>query len=345
MSGTSLDGLDLCLARFTEADGHFSYTIEAGETIPYPGEWLVRLKAAENCNGVELIKLHTAYGQFLGESSRAFLERHKQQDPLFIASHGHTIFHRPDLGYTFQLGSGASLAAAAKLPVVCDFRSTDVALGGQGAPLVPVGDQLLFGDYSYCLNLGGFANISFMQNGKRIACDIGAVNYVLNRLAKRAGKNYDPEGSIAASGTIIPALLDKLNALPFYKIAPPKSLGREWVESAIFPLLDSGNRVEDLLRTFTEHAAIQIGEFCREDGKMLVTGGGAHNHFFTGLLHTTCKATIVVPDAATVDFKEALIFAFLGWLRWQGKNNVLSSVTGASSDSCSGAIYCPENAK
>lgn len=339
MSGTSLDGLDLCLVRISETDGVFSYLIAGAETVPYPGDWLVRLKAAENCNGVELVRMDSDYGRFLGEAASAFLEKNPGEKPLLIASHGHTIFHRPDLGYTYQLGSGASLAAAASLPVVCDFRSTDVALGGQGAPLVPVGDALLFGDYTYCLNLGGFANISFAKNGGRIAFDICPVNYVLNRVAKRAGMNFDAGGKLAASGKIIPELLERLNAIPFYKIPPPKSLGREWAESAIFPVLSSAYSTEDLLRTFTEHAAMQIGECCNAPGKMLVTGGGAHNHFFVERLRAFSKAEVVVPDAATIDFKEALIFAFLGWLRWNGRVNVLASVTGAKTDSSSGAIY------
>lgn len=339
MSGTSLDGLDICLASFSEEGGRFSTHIEAGETIPYSGEWLARLKSAESCSGPELIRLHTEYGHYLGEQVCAFLERKKCAAPDFIASHGHTIFHQPQLRITFQLGSGASLAARAGLPVVCDFRSTDVALGGQGAPLVPVGDKLLFGEYGSCLNLGGFANISFDRNGKRIAYDICAVNYVLNRLAKRAGKLYDAGGALAASGQIIPELAEKLNAIPHYKTAPPKSLGREWAESSIFPMLKNDWRTEDLLRTYTEHIALQLASAIPSEGEVLVTGGGAHNGFLLQLLRARLQNRIVVPDEATIDFKEALVFAFLGWLRWHGKINVLSSVTGASRDSSSGAVY------
>lgn len=339
MSGTSLDGLDICLAHFSENPTGFSYTVEAAETISYPGDWLANLKAAESCSGPELVRLHVAYGNFLGMQVKSFLERKKLAAPDFISSHGHTIFHQPQHQLTFQLGSGASLAAASALPVVCDFRSTDVALGGQGAPLVPVGDKLLFGEYGSCLNLGGFANISYDKNGKRIAFDICAVNYVMNRIAKRVGKLYDANGALAEAGMILPDLLEKLNSLSYYKTAPPKSLGREWVESSIFPLMKNEWRTEDLLRTFAEHIAFQISVSIPPGGNVLVTGGGAHNSFLIRLLNEKCGGGIVVPDTLTVDFKEALVFAFLGWLRWNQRTNVLATVTGASKDSCSGAVY------
>lgn len=339
MSGTSLDGLDICLVQFSEGENGVSYSIESAETISYPGEWLANLKSAESCSGTELVRLHVAYGDFLGMQVKEFISRNKTTAPDFIASHGHTIFHQPQSRLTFQLGSGASLAATSGIPVVCDFRSTDVALGGQGAPLVPIGDKLLFGEYNACLNLGGFANISFDANDKRIAFDICAVNYVMNRLAKRAGKMYDANGDLAASGNVIPELLEKLNAIPFYKMAAPKSLGREWAESSIFPLMKNEWRVEDLLRTFAEHIALQISVCVPANGNVLVTGGGAHNSFLIGLLREKCGNRIVVPDAMTIDFKEALVFAFLGWLRWNNKVNVLSTVTGAKGDSCSGAVY------
>lgn len=339
MSGTSLDGLDICRVRFSENESGWHYMIDAAETVRYPDQWLVKLRSAENCNGVELVRLHTEYGKFTGEMVNAFLEKFPGETPAFIASHGHTIFHRPDLGYTFQLGAGASVAAAASLPVVCDFRTTDVALGGQGAPLVPVGDELLFGNYHSCLNLGGFANISYSENGKRIAYDICAVNYVLNRLAKRAGKMYDADGAMAKSGNVLTDLLERLNALPYYRALPPKSLGREWAESNIFPLLKSDYRTEDLLRTFTLHVAEQIGAAAPAGGRMLITGGGAHNRFLVELLNEKCNCEVVVPDPMTVDFKEALVFAFLGLLRWKNRVNVLASVTGATRDSSSGSIF------
>jgi anhydro-N-acetylmuramic acid kinase len=339
MSGTSLDGLDICLARFSDDSGHWNYEIEAAETVSYPEEWVKKLLRAEKTAGAELMNLHREYGNSLGECVNDFLKKHSAEKPLFVASHGHTIFHQPVAGYTFQLGDGEAIKSVCGIPVVSDFRTLDVSLGGQGAPLVPVGDALLFSQYEYCLNLGGIANISFDEDGKRIAFDICAINYVLNRLANRLGKSFDKNGRFSAAGKIIPEVLEKLNALPYYKKSPPKSIGREWIEETIFPLLPENLKTEDLLRTFSEHAAEQISRVISGKGKLLITGGGAHNTFFIDELQKKCKAEIVIPDSKTIDFKEALIFAFLGLLRWNNKVNTLASVTGAGRDSSGGIIF------
>lgn len=346
MSGTSLDGLDICLANFTETKDGWQYGIECAETVTYPQDWITRLLHAEKTSGEELQRFHSAYGKYLGECVNAFLQKHALQQPDFVASHGHTIFHQPQIGYTFQAGSGVTLREACGIPVVCDFRTLDVALGGQGAPLVPIGDTLLFKDYDYCLNLGGFANISFDAEGpkdssrsKRIAYDICAVNYVLNRLAMRLGKPYDENGAFAASGKLLPEIFEKLNALPYFRQPPPKSIGREWVEETIFPLMKETEKPEDLLRTFTEHVAKQISSALTDKGKMLITGGGAHNTFLISLLKQKSKVEMILPDAETIGFKEALIFGFLGVLRWENRINTLSSVTGARQDSSGGTVY------
>ncbi|GAB4132594.1 MAG: anhydro-N-acetylmuramic acid kinase [Bacteroidia bacterium] len=338
MSGTSLDGLDICLAAFAENNGKAEYEILHAGTISYQPEHIQMLKKAETCSGAELMQLHHEYGVFLGKQVLHFLNEFPVK-PDAIASHGHTIFHRPDAGYTFQLGSGASLAATSGITTICDFRSTDVALGGQGAPLVPAGDEWLFPDYDACLNIGGFANISFRENQTRIAFDICPVNYVLNALCKRIHKDFDDQGLTASSGKSIPALLEILNTLPFYELPYPKSLGREWTENNIFPLLEDHFPVQDLLRTFTEHAAMQIAKYIPESGKTLVTGGGAWNRFLIHRIESHTTGKLVIPDARLVNFKEALIFAFLGYLRLNDRINVLSSVTGALKDSCSGAVY------
>jgi anhydro-N-acetylmuramic acid kinase len=341
MSGTSLDGLDLCLVCFGEDENDiYTYSVYAAETISYPDEWREKLLSAEHADGNALMELHNAYGKFLGESVAKFLAQvPKARQPGYVSSHGHTIFHRPDLGYTFQLGSGASLAAACALPVVCDFRSSDVALGGQGAPLVPIGDKLLFGEFEECLNLGGFANISFEEKEKRLAYDICPVNYVLNYLAQREGMSYDVDGRLSASGKILRPLLTDLNSLDYYKQPYPKSAGREWVEKEIFPLLSTDYNTRDLLATFTDHVVNQVSRNTGSKGRLLVTGGGAHNSYLIRQLKRACALQIVLPDQTTMDFKEAIIFAFLGWLRWRNKVNVLSSVTGARKDSSAGAIY------
>lgn len=337
MSGTSLDGVDLALCIISN-EGR-KYNVLRAKTIPYPEEWKRKLKAAEKSSGEELTAHDREYGQYLGLLCREFLNGEK---PDYIASHGHTIFHDPSNGYTFQSGSGSEIARITGITTVNDFRTTDVSLGGQGAPLVPIGDSLLFSKYTYCLNLGGFINVSFEEDGVRRAYDIAPLNYVLNPVARQMGMEYDSGGKVAAKGKYIRALGEKLDALPFYTAAPPKSLGREWVENQISPLLTETISPADQLHTICVHAAKQVGIACPREGKMLVTGGGAYNDFFIAQLKKNCKATIVIPDEETIDFKEAIIFALLGYLRVQGNVNALSSVTGASRDSCGGTIHTPK---
>lgn len=343
MSGTSLDGVDIASCTFHFRNVKWTYSMEKAETIPYPEEWKARLAGLENKSAVEFAKTDAEYGHFLGKIAKAFHSRHKLE-PSFIASHGHTIFHQPAAGFTTQIGKGSCIAAEAGIPVVCDFRSADVALGGQGAPLVPVGDRLLFGQYTYCLNLGGFANISYERSGKRIAYDICPANIVLNHLASVLHKNFDEDGLISRNGTLHQSLLNDLNNLEYYKLPPPKSLGKEWVLAVIHPLLEKYSiPVEDKLRTFTEHIAEQVSASVRAGRKntMLVTGGGASNRFLAERIFGKCKVDAVIPDPLTLNFKEALIFAFLGVLRWRGEINCLKSATGARTDNCGGTIYSP----
>jgi len=338
MSGTSLDGIDLALCKFGEKSEPFS--IQKAVTIPYTEEWVRKLKQAESCSGKELIVLHREYGKYLGEICHDFLKDvDVSHQPSFISSHGHTIFHEPKKHLTFQLGCGASIAVASGIDTICDFRITDVARGGQGAPLVPIGDAMLFGAYTYCLNLGGFVNISHEEKGKRIAFDIAPLNYVLNRVAAREKLNYDEGGALAASGKIIASLEKQLDALEYYSQSAPKSLGREWVEESIFPLLSDRYSTADILHTFCVHAARQTAKCCPQKGTMLVTGGGAYNTFFIEALRKVCVPEIILPDSSVIEFKEALVFAYLGYLRMNNTFNALSSVTGAHFDSISGSIF------
>lgn len=263
---------------------------------------------------------------------------------MLIASHGHTVFHRPDEGYTLQIGDGKEIAKIAGVVTVNDFRSLDVSIGGQGAPLVPVGDKLLFPEFPVCLNIGGIANVSFDRNEKRIAFDICPANQVLDFLAKKNGMAYDANGDMARAGHVDKELLQALNALPYYKLAPPKSLGREWVESVIMPIMKLNEAsVNDLLATFTEHIAEQISRSVAElpSSRLLVTGGGAFNKYLIGRLIMHTHHQVVIPESDLISFKEALVFALLGLLRWHGETNVFCSVTGARSDSCSGNIHFP----
>lgn len=341
MSGTSLDGLDIAAVEFYFNKEKWSFKLVAAETIPYSKEWENRLKTAHELSGEALTELHSKYGRFIGEEVLGFIQNENFACDL-IASHGHTVFHQPEKGYTLQIGSGAAISASTNVLTVSDFRTGDVARGGQGAPLVPIGDKLLFSDYTYCLNLGGFANISYEKNGKRLAYDNCPVNFVLNYFANKKGLPFDEDGKLGRQGKINYELLEKLNQIPFYQSTSPKSLGREWVENTFFPVLDHFHISDtDKLRTVYEHIAIQIGKAISVNGKMLVTGGGAFNSFLIERIKTHATTEIVIPSKEIIDFKEAIIFAFLGVLRIKNINNCLASVTGASKDSCGGIVFFP----
>lgn len=343
MSGTSLDGMDMAACNFYVRDGRWEYTIEHTVTWPYTPDWKTRLQSLFISNAAELAKMHFDYGNLTGELAARF-HASTSFDPLLIASHGHTVFHDPTTGFTTQIGLGAAIAAASGKPVICDFRATDVCLGGQGAPLVPMGDDILFSQYDACLNLGGFSNISLKRDDKRIAFDICPVNTVLNKLSGKLGQEFDFNGNLAKEGEIIEPLLEKLNSLPYYNLLPPKSLGTEMLIRHIFPVLEDLNYpVKNILRTFVEHISAQIARIVREYKikEILLTGGGAHNLFLIGNLQEACGCKLIIPDNETIEYKEALIFALLGLLRWSGKTNILSSATGAYADSCGGAVYLP----
>ena len=343
MSGTSLDGLDVVHCTFTETGGKYSFRINACDTFIYPETWQQRLRNLPSAPAAEFAWCHNEYGLYAGSLILTFLERH-HLNADFVASHGHTIFHRPDESFTSQIGEGAIMAAVCGLPVICDFRTGDVAHGGQGAPLVPIGDELLFSQYTYCLNIGGFANISMNLGGKRVAFDISPANIVLNQLAGRIGLPYDDAGKIASVGNVRMPLLQKLNDLPYFGQQPPKSLGREWVESHVLPIIQGEeNEIPDLLRTYTEHIAMQVAAAAHgaDGNSMLSTGGGAYNAFLIERIKAFSGLEVIVPIDEIVNYKEALIFALLGLLRWNGIPNSLASVTGATGNVCGGCIYLP----
>ncbi|MBI1288283.1 MAG: anhydro-N-acetylmuramic acid kinase [Flavobacteriales bacterium] len=344
MSGTSLDGLDLCLAEF-DFDGKWGFRIIHADCVNYNEHWRKKLATAHNLSDEELRQLHVEFGQFIGENVNSFLQKNQLAKPELVCSHGHTVFHQPENVITVQIGDGRIIADITGITCVNDFRSLDVSLGGQGAPLVPVGDELLFSEFDACLNLGGFSNISFKEDGERRAFDICPVNIVLNELANRLGHPFDHNGELARSGKLNEALLDRLNSLDLYKEDIRPSLAREWVETVVTPLLKESSLTEvDLMRTFVEHVAIQIARVVERKapgGRVLVTGGGAYNSFLMERMNAYCLADLIIPDKQTIEFKEALIFAFLGVLRVNDETNVLRSVTGASRDSCSGTVYQP----
>jgi len=348
MSGTSLDGLDVAFCRFEYADKKWSYNIIKATTYKYSKIWKTKLSKAANTDALEFSILHNDFGMFCGNLILKFIKENKF-NPDFICSHGHTVFHQPKKKLTVQIGSGASIAAVTGITTVCDFRTTDVALGGQGAPLVPIGDKLLFAQYDICLNIGGFSNLSFTKNLKRIAFDVCPANIALNYLANKAEKEFDNDGNMASNGKICKPLLHKLDGLNYYKDNPPKSLGKEWLDNVFIPVLESfpDLTINDLLRTCTEHIARQIAtQITQIDAKkVLVTGGGAFNTFLMNLVRSKCKSEIIIPEKDLVNYKEALIFALLGVLRIRGENNCLCDVTGAKHDNCGGAVYLSASSK
>lgn len=342
MSGTSLDGLDIAYCKFEKNDEKWNYEILEAETIPYPSDISKYLKESIALSGINLRTIDLKLGYWMGEQVRVFINKYLVR-AQFVSSHGHTIFHQPDNGLTLQIGDINALHAACDLPVVGDFRTLDVMKGGQGAPLVPAGDQLLFPEFDICLNLGGIANLSYYNaESSRIAYDVSVCNLLLNKLAESEGFDYDEDGKMAASGTRNQDLLKQLNAIDYYKNPAPKSLGLEQIEDEIFPLFKkSSDKNANLLATAAEHIAEQISHSIKshiDNGKVLITGGGARNRFLIESLKDKLSHQIeiaAVPEKL-VDYKEALLFAFLGVLNLRNETNVFSSVTGANSNSISG---------
>lgn len=342
MSGTSLDGVDLAHIRFSVTDGRWHFEICECETVGYSKDWVDTLKVAVGFDSEKLQHLNIKYTKLLGAIISEFISKNQIEHLDAVCSHGHTILHQPQNGFTLQIGNLAEIANLTQQKVVCDFRVDDVALGGQGAPLVPIGDRLLFSEYDYCLNLGGFSNVSFEGNGKRVAFDIAAINTVLNFYSNQLGFDYDDQGKIAASGRINGALLSELNALDYYKKPWPKSLGFEYVKETLLPLINRFEiPVSDKMRTFTEHVAFQISlALPNKTGKILVTGGGAYHDFLIGRMQFHLpEMQIIIPQRKILEFKEALIFALLGVLKLRNETNVLAGVTGAKYDHSSGRIF------
>ncbi len=337
MSGTSLDGLDIALCEFQEKNQKIHFKILASETIDYDTLWKERLQNAHQVSAEQYFKLHAMYGEFIAKNINLFLKKNNQTAD-YIASHGHTVFHQPVLGFTTQIGCGATIAAKTGISTICDFRSIDVALGGQGAPLVPVGDRDLFAQYDSCLNIGGIANISFTKHNNTQAFDICVANMALNYICEEIGKSFDDGGYMASQGKINNDLLSQLLDLH----TGNKSLGREWFEQHMKPLLDSCYiSIENKLATCVEFCAIHISQVLNQHElkSVLITGGGAYNQFLITKIQKLYNGNIEIPSNEIIEFKEAVIFAYLGYLKIHHKPNTLCSVTKASRDSIGGCIY------
>ena len=341
MSGTSLDGLDIAHCKFIFDDKwHFNLTHH--ETVPYSKEQKHELANLENESAINYVLIHTKFGNLIGNEVNKFIEKNKITNIDFVASHGHTVFHQPKKNLTTQIGCGAQIAATTGIETICDFRTKDVALGGQGAPLVPIGDELLFSEYDFCLNLGGIANISFKANGKRISYDLAMANMVNNYICSLEGIEYDDQGKLGASGNFNQNLYNDLNAIAFFSKSHPKSLGKENFINNFKPILDKYDISNaNKLNTFGKHLAHQICKILSStiDKKVLITGGGAFNAFWISEIKNTTNAQIIIPENKIIEYKEAIIFGFLGVLRKKQLVNCLASATGAKKDSIGGTIY------
>jgi anhydro-N-acetylmuramic acid kinase len=377
MSGSSLDGLDIAYVHLQERAGKWEYEFIHTTCVPYPGQWRDRLAAAHGLSALDYQLLHADYGHWLGQQVLQFIAEHALAYQVqLIVSHGHTVFHLPARRMTAQLGDGAAIAAVTGINTVSDLRAMDLALGGQGAPIVPGGERLLFSEYALLLNLGGIANISGRvaseqpahaspaPGGSFVAWDVCPANRVLDLLSAREGRPYDEGGALAATGRVDDDLLRKLNALSYYGQVYPKSLANDLGTDTIFPMITAATlSTADALRTYIEHIAMQVSHAVSllrpgRDGaltsglpeevpaipasRLLLTGGGAHNSFLLSRLRESLQSLrveIVVPDAVLIDYKEALVMALLGVLRWREENNVPASVTGARRDSIGGAVW------
>lgn len=350
MSGSSLDGLDIVYVHLDENRGSWKYNILAADCVKYNEDWIEELKNAKNKSVADFLKLNTRYGNYLADCVNDFIEKNMLHHKVdFIASHGHTVFHEPENHTSTQIGCGATLAAHTQLPVINDLRSMDVALGGQGAPIVPVGDKLLFAEHDYWLNIGGIVNIT-VRNGDDVnAFDVCTGNQTLNILAQREGKEMDENGDMARQGLVLTGVLSELNDQDYFQKTPPKSLSNEAAIQLVFPvLMESKHANADLLRTVVQHIAEQVSNIVKQrtphhdKSTMLITGGGAFNSFLVETIQeliTPFNVTAIVPEAQTVMYKEALVMALIGALRWREETNVLSSVTGASRNTISGALW------
>lgn len=342
MSGTSLDGLDISYSHFAFVNSKWSFKLLKSKSISYSQQFKDKLKSSVEMSGLELMKFDAELGKLFADEVAIFIKEENIVEIDVIGSHGHTVFHQPENGFTLQIGDASWIHKKTRKIVVADFRSQDVALGGQGAPLVPIGDKLLFSDYDYRINLGGFANVSFEENDITLAFDICAVNTILNYLSNKLGKEFDDKGLISENGELITDLFNELEEIEFYNMQPPKSLGVEWNTEIMFPILDkfSNNKVEDVMHTYSLHIASQVVKVLSgSNKKVLVTGGGAFNNYLILLIKSMCSHQIIIESEEITDFKEAIIFSFLAVLRIRGEVNCLAEVTGANKNHSSGVVH------
>ena len=342
MSGTSLDGIDIVYVNFKK-NKYWKYELINSKTYKYKNKWISLLQNISQEKIDSIKKIDLDYTKLLSKYIIDFINEFSIKNIDFVSSHGHTAIHQPSNLITYQIGNLPILAEYINQKVICDFRVQDVELGGQGAPLVPVGEEYLFPEYNTLINLGGFANITKRIKNNIIAYDICPINIVFNHLSGMVESKYDDGGYIASTGNMNQDLYDHLQKLNYYEQDPPKSLGIEWVDAQIHPILKKfpNEPVKDLMNTFSNHFAFQIVKNIEDQNNVLITGGGAYNDYLIQRIKNLTNSKITIPDPKIIEYKEALIFSFLGLLRLLEINNCYSSVTGSKKDHCSGKIYTP----
>lgn len=342
MSGTSLDGLDIACVDFVLKES-WHFKLIASSTVAYPEVWKTRLVNLLDQDAITFAKTHHYYGRYLGEQCSSFIAEHQLKNIDAISSHGQTIFHDPDQGFTIQIGNGSTLATSSGLPVISDLRSADMAYGGQGAPIVPLGEAFLWPEFSAFLNIGGISNISIHNEDSIIGYDVCMGNLIMDMVAEQEGLNFDEDGRLAASGKVNDEILRELNQHPYLKISGPKSLDAGQVFHEFLPIIKKHNVTSaNLLATLCEHIAMQIASATEQvEGSLFISGGGGLNSYLVSRIKHHCSCEIYIPSRQILEFKEAIIMAFLGLRRLRKQANVLASVTGASKDSINGSIYLP----
>ena len=346
MSGTSKDGLDIAHVSFKHSDEGYSFKLLHGLTIAYPKDILDALDSIETLSASNVYQLDKQIGQFYGKSVNDFIQKFNinPKDIEAIASHGQTIFHQPSKGFSTQIGCGSTLAFQTGINVINDFRTRDILAGGQGAPLVPLGDEYLFSNLAEAfLNIGGFTNISFKKDGLLKAFDICPGNLPINRFANKYGMDFDSGGEISRSGELNTQLLDTLNQIEYYNNNGPKSIGTEWLSSEFLSLINDFSVPSSIMRTIVEHEAIQIAKVLINEklSSVYITGGGAKNNFLIERIAAHYSGKIIIPELELIDFKEAIIFAFLGYRYLENKATNDPNATGANRSIVSGVLHIP----
>ncbi len=352
MSGSSLDGLDIAHCQFTfdgrPQKGQIRWQILDAETIAYPPEWQARLRKTTTMSPVELLETDADLGRWMGNQVRTFVAQRKLKIDL-VASHGHTVFHFPEKGFSLQIGQGNHLAEKCGLPVIFDFRTADIAAGGQGAPLAPVVDEWLLTDYDFFLNLGGIANIACHTRDGFVGYDIIGTNQILDALAGKLNLAYDSGGQLARKGSLNPTLYNQLQKLDFLQQEPPKSLDNQWVrDNMTGPTLAFDDTIPNKMATIVELAAFEIAKEINRlipyakhpNHQLLITGGGAHNTYLIERIKHFAPSNleIIIPTPQLINYKESLLIALLALLRQYGSPNSSPLVTGAGRNTVGGVL-------